>query len=126
MNKCLFIGRLGRDPEPLGQSGAMKFSLAVDGWDSQAKAKTTDWIPCIAFGKTADTVRNYLTKGRQVAVMGKFKTRERIDPTTNQKRWDTSILIDDLELLADGSGQKAQQQGAPAPAASGNGNEFGW
>lgn len=126
MNKCLFIGRLGRDPEPLGQTGAMKFSLAVDGWDGQAKAKTTDWIPCIAFGKTADTVRNFLTKGRQVAVMGKFKTRERVDQN-GQKRWDTSILVDDLELLADGSGQKQAQGGAPAtPGDPANGNQFGW
>jgi len=81
MHKITIIGHLGRDPEmkytPDGQA-VTTFSVA-----SSRKYKTvageqreeTEWFNCSAWGKLADVCNQYLTKGKQVYVEGRLKTR---------------------------------------------------
>jgi single-strand DNA-binding protein len=80
LNKVLLIGRLGQDPTVrYSQAGSAvtNFSMAVsESWtDKQGqKQEKTEWINCVAFGKQAETLEKYLTKGSQVYIEGRIQT----------------------------------------------------
>jgi len=72
MNSVSLIGRLGQEPElETTQNGKSmtRFSIAVKGYGDK-----TDWIRCIAFGKTAELICNHLSKGREVGLNGSIST----------------------------------------------------
>ena len=75
MNKVVLIGRLTRDPELRFAAGSgtavSRFTVAVN---RQFKRDETDFINCVAFGKTAETISQYLSKGRQIALTGSIRT----------------------------------------------------
>lgn len=85
MNSVNLIGRLVRDPElKYTQSGlaVLRFTVAVDRKLSKDKREeaqannqpTADFISCTAFGKTAEVIANYHSKGSQIAVEGRIQT----------------------------------------------------
>jgi single-strand DNA-binding protein len=80
-NTIVIIGRLTKDPESKDTSGGMiaKFSVACDNED---RDKTTTYFNCTAFGKSAEFVTKYLTKGRLVAVTGSHKSNKGSDDKT--------------------------------------------
>lgn len=112
MNQCNFVGRVGQDPQPVGSSGA-RFSLAIDEYNSNTKQQETLWVPLVAFGKTAEVVTKYVTKGRLLRVTAKFQIREY--EYQGEKRKDSNFFITDLELLPDGKGKQATPGGDPVP-----------
>ncbi len=72
MNKVILMGRLVRDPEISCfniDDICARFSLAVS-YDSEH----VDYINCVAFGKTAEIVENYLFKGNQALIEGRWQT----------------------------------------------------
>lgn len=75
MNTVSLVGRLTREPElrfaPTTGKAVVRLSLAVN---RPGKDKGTDFINCIAFGKTAETIATYIPKGRQVAITGTIRT----------------------------------------------------
>ena len=79
MNKVILIGRLTRDPE-LRYTGSntpvATFSLAVNrSFTNQNGEREADFINCVVWRKLAETVKNYLSQGSQVAVEGRIQTR---------------------------------------------------
>lgn len=126
LNQCNFIGRLGRDPEsrtfPSGDQVA-NFSIAVsESWrdkDSGEKKERTEWINIVCTGGLAKVASEYLRKGSQVMVSGKFRTRKWTDQQTGQERYATEIRADSMQMLGgrgDGEGsQRPAQRAAPAP-----------
>lgn len=119
LNHCTFIGRLGADPEtrylPSGDP-VVSFRIAV-GWKSKDK-EGAEWIPITVFGKLAEICGQYLTKGSQVYVAGRWKTDEY--EKNGEKRYSTKIVADRMQML----GSKNDRQGngggyddgyAPAP-----------
>lgn len=100
MNVCSFVGRVGQDPKPLGDNGA-RFSMAIDEYNSQTKSRETLWINCVAFGKTAETVKNYVEKGRLVGITARYQVRKY--QSGGEERTDHGFIVDRLELLPDGS-----------------------
>ena len=85
MNSVNLIGRLVRDPElRYSQSGTavLRFTVAVDRKLSKDKKEeaqannqpTADFISCTAFGKTAETIASYHSKGSQIGVEGRIQT----------------------------------------------------
>lgn len=85
MNSVNLIGRLVREPElKYTQSGlaVLRFTVAVDRKLSKDKKEeaqannqpTADFISCTAFGKTAEVIANYHSKGSQIAVEGRIQT----------------------------------------------------
>lgn len=85
MNSVNLIGRLVRDPEiRYSQSGMaiLRFTVAVDRKLSKDKKQeaernnqpTADFISCTAFGKTAEVIANYHSKGSQIGVEGRIQT----------------------------------------------------
>lgn len=128
LNLCVFIGRLGRDPEvrymPNGDA-ACNVSLAVSRkWKDKASGETkeqTTWVPCSFFGKTAELLGQYGKKGGQVRVNGEFSVRKYTDKDGAEKT-STEIRCQDFQLLGSAPGGAAPapapaQRAAPKPAA---------
>ncbi len=99
LNKTILIGRLTKDPDlrytPNGKAVA-KFTLAVDRVFS--KEKEADFIPCVAWGKTAENCANYIGKGSLVAVEGRIQVRT-YEAKDGGKRWVTEIICDSVQFL---------------------------
>ena len=111
MNLVVLTGRLTRDPElKYGQSGKAysRFSLAVDRPFAKGEA---DFINCVAFGKTAELVGEYLRKGRKVGVNGKLQmSRYEVN---GEKRTSYDVLVDAIEFLeSKGSGSTSDSYGS--------------
>lgn len=90
MNKAILLGRLTRDPElrytPNGIAVA-RFDLAVNRSTKNPDGTyDVDFIPIIAWRKRAEFVVNYLSKGRQVLVEGRIKTRTYTDRDGNKHK----------------------------------------
>lgn len=84
LNKCLMMGRLGRDPEKrYTQNGTTvaTFSLAVDRdfKDKASGERITDWIDVVAWRQTAEFVCKYFAKGRMAVVEGRLQSRTYTD-----------------------------------------------
>ncbi len=92
VNKVILIGNLGKDPEiRYTQSGdpIANFSLATnEAWTDRngQKQEHTEWHSVEVFGKPAQVVRDYLTKGRQVYLEGSIRTNEWKDKDGNQRK----------------------------------------
>lgn len=103
MNKVVLIGRLTKDPELNFAAGTgtavARFTLAVT---RPFKKDETDFINCIAFGKTGETIAQYLTKGRQVALTGSIRTGS-YDAKDGTKRYTTDIVVDSFEFIGQGN-----------------------
>lgn len=103
-NKVQLIGNLGNDPEIVnldGGSKLAKFSIATNETYKNAKGeKVTDtqWHNVVAWGKTAEIVENYLTKGNEVAVEGKL-THRSYETKEGEKRYITEIRCNELLML---------------------------
>ena len=96
MNSINIAGQLGRDAEqrflPNGDAVA-SFSVA----DSQGKDKPTIWWNCSIFGKRAEALTQYLTKGQAVTVVGNVTQREYTDKDGN-KRTSMDVRVNDIAL----------------------------
>lgn len=106
-NKVQLIGRLGADPEVKSGAGygkLAKFNLATDESYKNAKGekvKETQWHTLTAWGKTAEFVEKYLTKGIEVVVEGKLINRNYTDKS-DVKRYVTEIHVSDLVIVSHG------------------------
>lgn len=77
MNNVVLSGRLTADPDVrYGNDGKpiAKYTLAVDKKFKREGQPTADFIPCITFGKNAEFVEKYLTKGIKIMVVGEIQT----------------------------------------------------
>ena len=116
MNTCSFIGRLTKDPElKTTQNGVSytRFTLAVDGIKDKNGNKTTDFIDCVAWNKSAEIISKYSSKGSKLGVTGRLHTT--ISESNGEKRKYTDIIVDAFDLLD--SKPKTQSETAPAVTA---------
>ena len=103
-NKVQLIGNLGQDPEIVNLEGGTKlakFSIATTDSFKNAKGEKVDdtqWHNIVAWGKTAEIVENYLTKGKQVAIEGKL-THRSYETKEGEKRYITEIRCNELLML---------------------------
>ena len=103
-NKVLLIGNLGQDPEILDAENGNKrarFSVATNETYRNAqgeKVTDTQWHQVVAWGKTAEIVESYLSKGREVAVEGKLIHRH-YDTEDGQRKYVTEVKCSELLLL---------------------------
>lgn len=102
LNACVLIGRLARDPElKYTQAGhaVCTFTLAVDRpFKNDGGEKEADFIPCVAWRKTAEVAAQHLSKGRQVAVEGRIQVRT-YDDKDGIRKWITEVICDRVEFL---------------------------
>jgi single-strand DNA-binding protein len=107
VNKVILIGNLGNDPEmrhiPSG-AAVCEFRVATNetwtGRDGQRQERT-EWHRIVVWGKQAEACSKYLSKGRQVFVEGRLRTRSWEDRDGN-KRYTTEIVASDVQFLAGG------------------------
>ena len=103
-NKVQLIGNLGNDPEIINlESGKMlaKFSIATNESYKNAhgeKVTDTQWHNIVAWGKTAQIVEKFVTKGKEVAIEGKLTTRSWEDKD-GMKRYTTEVVCNELLML---------------------------
>jgi|TARA_R110000782_G_scaffold118028_2_gene208486 single-strand DNA-binding protein len=103
-NKVQLIGNLGNAPEIINlESGKKlaKFAIATNESYRNAKGETvkeTQWHNLVAWGKTAEIVEKYLTKGNEVAIEGKLTSRSYEDKEGN-KKYITEVLVNELLML---------------------------
>ncbi|WP_323787615.1 single-stranded DNA-binding protein [Psychroserpens sp.] len=103
-NKVQLIGNLGNDPEIVKlESGKLlaKFSIATNESYKNAqgeKVTDTQWHNVVAWGKTAEIVEKYVTKGKEIAIEGKLTSRS-YDDKEGQKRYITEVVCNELLML---------------------------
>lgn len=103
-NKVQLIGNLGNAPEVKNTEKGKKlakFSIATNETYYNAKGEKiteTQWHNLIAWGKVAELVEKYLTKGSEVAIEGKLMNNNYTDKDGN-KRYSTEIQVNELLLL---------------------------
>lgn len=110
MNKVILIGRLTKDPELRFTAGSgmavSRFTVAVN---RQFKKDETDFINCVAWGKTAETIAQYFTKGRPIAIVGHIQTGS-YDAQDGTKRYTTDVAVESFEFIV--SNGQANNQGS--------------
>ena len=103
-NKVQLIGNLGNDPEIINlESGKMlaKFSIATNESYKNAKGEKitdTQWHNVVAWGKTAEIIEKYVTKGKEVAIEGKLTNRSWEDKEGN-KRYTTEVVCSEVMMF---------------------------
>ena len=100
MNKVLLSGRLTRDPEVrYANSGTTttRFSLACDRKFKSDGQPTADFINCVAFGKTAEFIEKYFSKGSGIELEGRIQTGS-YDNQEGKKVYTTDVVIESVEF----------------------------
>jgi len=103
-NKVTLIGHTGKDVEVVNfENGGIKASvtLATNDYYTNAqgeKVEDTQWHNLVAFGKTAEIMQKYVTKGKEIAIEGKITYRS-YDTQDGQKKYITEIRVEELVLL---------------------------
>jgi single-strand DNA-binding protein len=118
VNKVILVGNLGRDAElrytPGGAAIATLSMATTETWNDKAgqRQEKTEWHRVVLWGKQAETLTEYLTKGKQIYVEGKLQTRQWDDKDGN-KRYTTEIRGDRVVLLSGGGGGRSQMARGP-------------
>ncbi len=117
VNRCIFIGRLTRDPETrqttTGQN-VCNFSIAInERWTDKAgqKQERVEYVKVVVWGKMADSCARYLSKGSQVYVEGRLQTRQ-YQNKEGVTQYSTEINAESVQFL---DGREAQDEPHPAP-----------
>ncbi|MET3616752.1 single-strand DNA-binding protein [Peptoniphilus olsenii] len=109
MNKVILIGRLTKDIELRYTNSQMaigRFTLAINRKMTKEKRQeaernnlpTADFIGCIAFGKTAETLSNYVGKGNQLGVEGHIQTGS-YENKEGQRIYITNVIVDGFTFI---------------------------
>ena len=126
MNAWQFTGNISKEAESLflpNGDPVVSFSVGVkSGYGEKA---TTTWARCAMFGKRAESVSQYLTKGQLVGISGEVTRREWNDKE-GQKRNSLEVRVNDLTLRGKKDSPQAAQprQQAPAPQQSDSFGDF--
>ena len=129
MNKVILMGRLTRDPEIRYSQGennnaVARYTLAVDRRFQRSADQTADFIPCVAFGRSAEFAEKWLKQGTKICITGRIQTGS----YTNKdgvKVYTTDIIVEEQEFAeskaasGQASGGGYQPAGRPAPGNAG-------
>ena len=134
VNKVILVGNLGRDAElrytPGGAAVATLNLATTEVWNDKAgqRQEKTEWHRIVLWGKQAESLQEYLTKGKQIYVEGRLQTRQWDDKDGN-KKYTTEIKADRITLLGGGGGgrsggvDRAERGGGAHPGGGGGADE---
>ena len=103
-NRLQLIGRVGQDPEVKNLEGGKKvatITIATNDVyykDNGDKVEQTEWHRVTAWGKTAEIIEKYVTKGKEIAIEGKL-THRTYEDKNGEKRYVTDIVANEVLLL---------------------------
>ena len=103
MNNVQLVGRLSRDPEIRyttgnNQMAIARFTVAVDRAYKKDGEQSADFISCKAFGKTAEFISKYFSKGRRIGVTGRIETGS-YDNNEGKKVYYTEVIANTAEFV---------------------------
>jgi len=137
-NKVIIVGNLTRDPEVkflANERAVANFALAVNRKWRDGNGETqeeTTFVDIEAWGKTAELVGQYLTKGRSALVEGRLKLDSWDDKASGQKRNRLKVVAESVQFLggkgeggrpdlgSQGNGDAPAASSAPVPGAADN------
>ncbi len=118
MNSVNLVGRIGRDPEVrFSQSGMAVCNLSMATSKKIKGEDQTQWHRLVAFGKTAELIEKYISKGDQLGVEGEIKYDNYDKDGTTV--YTTDIIVNRIHFISSkqssGQGQQKQQPGGYQP-----------
>ena len=132
LNKAILMGRLTRDPELRHTQSNMavcSFSLAIDrGRKDQNGERQTDFIDCVAWGRQAEFVSQWFTKGMLAIVVGRMQSSSYEDKNGN-KRTKITVNCDEVQFGETKKAREANQRAGgqdftPPPPGDGDWSEL--
>lgn len=116
MNKAILMGRLTRDPElrytTTNNVPVCSFTIAVDRrFVRQGEERQADFIPIVAWDKTAEFCSRYFTKGQRVAIVGRIQVRT-WDDNEGKRHYVTEVIAEEAHF-ADSKTDDSRFQGRP-------------
>lgn len=114
LNRCTIIGNLGADPEmryTANGNAITEFRVATSRQYTSAdgeRVEETEWFPVVTWARLAETCSQYLSKGRQVYVEGRMKTRS-WDGECGKKHYRTELIADTVTFLGGRDGAQGSQ-----------------
>ena len=111
MNKVILIGRLTKDAEERNNSTTTvtRFNVAVDRAYKKEGEPTADFISCVAFGKTAEFISKYFSKGSKIVIEGEWRTGSYTNKD-GQKVYTNDCIVNRVEFA---ESKKAESTTAP-------------
>ena len=103
VNKIMLLGRLGQNPEVRQtQSGTIVATMSLATNDGIGDNITTEWHRVVIFGKAAEAIQKYATKGTQLYVEGRIRTNKWQDDSGNN-RYSTEIIANNFQFINGGN-----------------------
>ena len=105
MNNVTLMGRLTRDPEIRYSQSAepiavTRISVAVNRRFKKDGEPEADFINCVSFGKTAEVISKYFTKGKMIGIEGRIQTGSYTDKDGN-KKYTTDVVVEEVCFCGD-------------------------
>lgn len=103
-NKVQLIGNVGHDPEIKTLEGGKKVANLTIAThevyyrENGEKVEQTEWHRVTAWGKTAEIIEKYVTKGKEIAVEGRL-THRSYDDKNGEKKYVTEVVINEIVLI---------------------------
>jgi single-strand DNA-binding protein len=103
-NRVQLIGHVGNEPEIKTFDGGKKvanLTIATNDTyrnDKGDKVEQTEWHKVSAWGKTAEIIEKYVTKGKEVAIEGKL-THRSYEDKNGEKRYITEVIVNEILLM---------------------------
>lgn len=112
MNKVILMGRLTKEPEVRYTNGneplcISRYTLAVDRKYNRTEEENTDFIRCVAFGKSGEHAEMYFHKGTKIAITGRIQTGSYTD-RNGQKVFTTEVVVEEQEFAESKSAEQAR------------------
>jgi single-strand DNA-binding protein len=129
LNKVMIIGNLGADPElrhtQNNQSVTRMRIATTESYQDRGgnQQQSTEWHSVVAWGKSAETAAKYLTKGRQVYIEGRLKTRKWQDKE-GKDRYTTEVVAQRVLFLGGRGEAEVPREEAAAPFEGGGDGEI--
>ena len=105
LNKAMLIGNLTRDPEmrvtPKG-TATTSFAIAINRRyrdEAGADREEVTYVDIEAWGKTAETIGKYFTKGKPIFIEGRLRLDQWEDKTTKEKRSRMKVICENFQFL---------------------------
>ena len=127
VNKVILIGHVGQSPDvryaPSGGAVANVSLATNESWKDKTtgeKQERTEWHRVVFFGRLAEVVKEYVSKGAQIYIEGSLRTRK-WQAKDGSDRYTTEVVADEMQMLgsrAGGGDAHSEEQAKPKPAAA--------
>lgn len=100
MNRVELIGRTTKELElrhTRSGTASCSFTLAVDGYPNKDGEKTTDFIPCLAWGKQAEAIQRFVRKGQRLGISGRIRTGSY--EKDGRTIYTTDVIVEQMDFI---------------------------